>query len=93
MTSATPLKGMVANSILKAKNTDGDMAGSRSHNYRIASIPADGVGPEVVSAAIEVVQKLSGVLKTFSIEFTHIQSPSLNFRTILIFSRFAFLYC
>jgi isocitrate/isopropylmalate dehydrogenase len=72
MTSATPLKGMVANSILKAKNTDGDMAGSRSHNYRIASIPADGVGPEVVSAAIEVVQKLSGVLKTFSIEFTHI---------------------
>jgi hypothetical protein len=45
---------------------------STSHNYRIASIPADGIGAEVVSAAIEVVQKLAEVLKTFTIEFTHI---------------------
>ena len=45
---------------------------SKNHNYRIASIPADGIGPEVVSAAIEVVQKLSETLKTFSVEFTHI---------------------
>jgi isocitrate/isopropylmalate dehydrogenase len=45
---------------------------SKSHNYRIASIPADGIGPEVVSAAIEVVQKLAQTLKTFTIEFTHI---------------------
>jgi isocitrate/isopropylmalate dehydrogenase len=42
------------------------------HNYRIASIPADGIGPEVVSVAIEIVQKLSTTLKTFSTEFTHI---------------------
>ncbi len=40
--------------------------------YRIASIPGDGIGLEVVSAAIEVVQKLSATLKTFTIEFTHI---------------------
>ena len=44
----------------------------QGHNYRIASIPADGIGPEVVSAAIEVVEKLAQTLKTFTIEFTHI---------------------
>ncbi|KUJ18665.1 isocitrate/isopropylmalate dehydrogenase [Mollisia scopiformis] len=47
-------------------------APSKSHNYRIASIPADGIGPEVVSAAIEVVNKLAQTMKTFKIEFTHI---------------------
>jgi isocitrate/isopropylmalate dehydrogenase len=45
---------------------------SKNHSYRIASIPADGIGPEVVSAAIEVVEKLADTLKTFTIEFTHI---------------------
>jgi isocitrate/isopropylmalate dehydrogenase len=45
---------------------------NKSHNYRIASIPADGIGPEVVSAAIEVVTKLAQTMKTFNIEFTHI---------------------
>ena len=45
---------------------------NKSHNYRIASIPADGIGPEVVSAAIEVVEKLAKTLNTFTIEFTHI---------------------
>ena len=45
---------------------------SNSHHYRIASIPADGIGIEVVAAAIEVVKKLSETLKTFTIEFTHI---------------------
>lgn len=43
-----------------------------SHNYKIASIPADGIGPEVVSAAIKVVRKLSETMKTFTIEFEHI---------------------
>lgn len=46
--------------------------GAGSHDYRIASIPADGIGPEVVSAAIEVVEKLAQSLKTFKVEFTHI---------------------
>ncbi|CZR50318.1 probable isocitrate/isopropylmalate dehydrogenase [Phialocephala subalpina] len=45
---------------------------NKTHNYRIASIPADGIGPEVVSAAIEVVEKLAQTMKTFKIEFTHI---------------------
>ncbi len=43
-----------------------------SHDYQIASIPADGIGPEVVDAAIQVVQKLSQTLGTFKVKFTHI---------------------
>ncbi|SLM34966.1 tartrate dehydrogenase [Lasallia pustulata] len=41
-------------------------------HYRIASIPADGIGPEVISAAIEVVNVLADTRKTFTIEFTHL---------------------
>lgn len=40
--------------------------------YRIASIPGDGIGPEVVSATIQVVKKLATTLGIFQIEFTHI---------------------
>ncbi|KAE8367228.1 fungal-specific transcription factor [Aspergillus caelatus] len=41
-------------------------------SYRIASIPGDGIGIEVVDAAIQVVEKLAKTLGTFNIEFTHI---------------------
>lgn len=41
-------------------------------SYRIASIPGDGIGLEVVKATIEVVSKLAQVLGTFNIEFEHI---------------------
>jgi len=37
--------------------------------YRIASIPGDGIGPEVVSATIQAITKLSQTLGTFDIEF------------------------
>lgn len=47
-------------------------SGPGSHSYRIASIPGDGIGIEVVGAAIEVVEKLASTLKTFKINFTHI---------------------
>lgn len=40
--------------------------------YRIASIPGDGIGPEVVSATIQAVTKLSHTLGTFDIEFTYL---------------------
>lgn len=46
--------------------------GAASPTYRIASIPGDGIGPEVVGAAIQVVEKLSKVLGTFNVEFSHI---------------------
>ncbi|KAJ5636665.1 tartrate dehydrogenase [Penicillium longicatenatum] len=41
-------------------------------SYQIASIPGDGIGPEVVSATIQVVEKLAKTLQTFQIDFTHI---------------------
>ena len=44
---------------------------TRKDHYKIASIPADGIGIEVVSAAIEVVEQLAKTLKNFTIEFTH----------------------
>ncbi|KAJ5897417.1 tartrate dehydrogenase [Penicillium tannophilum] len=43
-----------------------------SASYQIASIPGDGIGPEVVSATIQVVEKLAKTLGTFQINFTHI---------------------
>lgn len=43
-----------------------------SPTYRIASIPGDGIGTEVVSATIQVVEKLAKQLGTFQINFTHI---------------------
>ncbi|RAL00389.1 tartrate dehydrogenase [Aspergillus ibericus CBS 121593] len=45
---------------------------SEKPTYRIASIPGDGIGEEVVKATIEVVNKLAQKLDTFSIEFTHL---------------------
>lgn len=45
---------------------------TKGRHYNVASIPADGIGPEVVSAAIEVIQKLAQVSKSFTIEFEHI---------------------
>ncbi|KEF55185.1 uncharacterized protein A1O9_08839 [Exophiala aquamarina CBS 119918] len=40
-------------------------------NYTIASIPADGIGPEVISAGIKVLNALASTFKTFSFSFTH----------------------
>jgi isocitrate/isopropylmalate dehydrogenase len=45
---------------------------SQPKSYRIASIPGDGIGIEVVEAAIVVLKQLSKTLKTFNIDFTHI---------------------
>ena len=44
---------------------------SSTNKYRIASIPADGIGPEVISAGIEVLQALAKVYGNFSFDFTH----------------------
>jgi isocitrate/isopropylmalate dehydrogenase len=44
---------------------------SPSKSYSIASIPADGIGPEVVDAAIAVLKMLSQTLGSFGIDFTH----------------------
>jgi isocitrate/isopropylmalate dehydrogenase len=39
--------------------------------YSIASIPADGIGPEVIEAGIEVLKTLAETLQTFELDFTH----------------------
>jgi isocitrate/isopropylmalate dehydrogenase len=49
-------------------------------SYRIASIPGDGIGPEVVSAAIQVVEKLAKTLGTFDINFDHIPWGTAHYK-------------
>lgn len=44
--------------------------------YKVASIPADGIGPEVISAGIQVLDKLASVLGTFSFDWEHIDWSS-----------------
>ncbi|KAL8929316.1 MAG: hypothetical protein Q9208_001399 [Pyrenodesmia sp. 3 TL-2023] len=39
--------------------------------HRIASIPVDGIGPEVISAGIQVLNKLAAVLGDFELHFDH----------------------
>ncbi|ETN43547.1 tartrate dehydrogenase [Cyphellophora europaea CBS 101466] len=39
--------------------------------YKIASIPADGIGPEVISAGIAVLETLASTYGSFSFTFTH----------------------
>lgn len=48
--------------------------------YKIASIPADGIGPEVISAAIQVLEKLADTLGTFSFSFQHIDWGSTYYK-------------
>ncbi|EXJ82589.1 hypothetical protein A1O3_06402 [Capronia epimyces CBS 606.96] len=40
-------------------------------SYKIASIPADGIGPEVISAGIRVLETLAETYGTFTFDFTH----------------------
>ncbi|KAI1639901.1 tartrate dehydrogenase/decarboxylase ttuC [Biscogniauxia mediterranea] len=51
-----------------------------SKSYNIASIPADGIGPEVVDAAISVLKVLSETLGTFDINFTHFDWSSETYK-------------
>ncbi|KAK6081502.1 tartrate dehydrogenase [Seiridium cupressi] len=53
---------------------------SASKSYSIASIPADGIGPEVVDAAIIVLKTLSETLGSFDIDFTHYDWSSETFK-------------
>ena len=39
-------------------------------SYSIASIPADGIGPEVIEAGVEVLKTLTDKLQSFDLEFT-----------------------
>lgn len=48
--------------------------------YRIASIPADGIGPEVIEAGITVLKKYTETAKTFSLDFAHFEWSSAYYR-------------
>lgn len=44
-------------------------ASSSTRSYSIAAIPADGIGPEVIGAGIEVLTELATTLNTFRLDF------------------------
>jgi isocitrate/isopropylmalate dehydrogenase len=48
--------------------------------YSIASIPADGIGPEVISAGIEVLRQLADTLGLFDLHFEHYDWSSETFK-------------
>lgn len=49
-------------------------------SYSIASIPADGIGPEVIDASIAVLNTLADTLGSFNIEFTHFDWSSDTYK-------------
>lgn len=48
--------------------------------YRIASIPADGIGPEVIEAGITVLKKYAEAAKTFKLDSTHFEWSSAYYK-------------
>ncbi|KAI5200538.1 tartrate dehydrogenase [Aureobasidium subglaciale] len=51
-----------------------------SKSYRIACIPADGIGPEVIDAGVEVLKALSAASKSFSLDFEHYDWSSETYK-------------
>jgi isocitrate/isopropylmalate dehydrogenase len=51
-----------------------------AQTYTIASIPADGIGPEVIDAGIKVLKTLSNTLGTFKMNFTHFDWSSDTYK-------------
>lgn len=48
--------------------------------YSIASIPADGIGPEVINAGITALNALTDTLKTFKLEFKNYDWSSETYK-------------
>ena len=65
--------------VTSSNGTAGIAAPGRQH-YKIASIPADGIGPEVISAGITVLEKLIKELGTFDLEFEHFDWSSDRYK-------------
>lgn len=53
----------------------------KSRTYKIASIPGDGIGPEVVDAALTVLKVLTKTLGTFDLDVVHIPWGSNYYKT------------
>ena len=69
----------IESKVIDSSGTQGIAAPGR-HSYKIASIPADGIGPEVISAGIRVLKKLVKELRTFDLEFEHLDWSSERYR-------------
>lgn len=48
--------------------------------YKIASVPGDGIGPEVIGAGIQVLEKLASVLGRFEFRFDHVEWSSAYYK-------------
>jgi isocitrate dehydrogenase len=53
----------------------------QSRTYSIACIPADGIGPEVISAGVEVLKALAAV-SGFKLDFEHIDWSSETYKKL-----------
>jgi len=51
-----------------------------SKNYKIACIPADGIGPEVIDAGVKVLEALSAASKSFTLDFEHYDWSSETYK-------------
>jgi hypothetical protein len=51
-----------------------------SKNYKIACIPADGIGPEVIDAGVKVLEALSTASKSFTLDFEHYDWSSETYK-------------
>jgi isocitrate/isopropylmalate dehydrogenase len=49
-------------------------------NYKIACIPADGIGPEVIDAGVKVLEALSAASKSFTLDFEHYDWSSETYK-------------
>ncbi|TIA40501.1 tartrate dehydrogenase [Aureobasidium pullulans] len=49
-------------------------------NYKIACIPADGIGPEVIDAGVTVLKALSAASKSFTLDFEHYDWSSETYK-------------
>ena len=50
-------------------------------NFKIAAIPADGIGPEVISAGLDVLSALGKVMGDLSFDVTHFDWGSDYYKT------------
>ena len=49
--------------------------------YKIASIPGDGIGIEVIAATLQVLNTLTATLGTFKLDFTHLDWGSARYKS------------
>ncbi|EEA23706.1 hypothetical protein EYB25_005141 [Talaromyces marneffei] len=56
------------------------MAVNKVKTYKIASIPGDDIGPEVVNVIIDVLKSLQEILSTYRLEFTELDWGTARYK-------------